>query len=162
MAFVDSNYATNKSNRKSVTGYVTALGGCPVNFVSKTQPTVSLSSTEAEYIAASTCATELKFMCMLLSEIAPNDVTKPATLYEDNTGAIFLMENMTVGPRTKHIDIRWHHLREMINDSWLEVKFVKSEDNCADLATKNLPEKEFNKHRDRICSGMLTDSRADD
>ena len=157
MAFIDSNFATSKFNRKSVTGFVTGLGGCPIIFASKTQPTVSLSSTEAEYIAASMGATELKFMCMLLSELVPNEVIRPATIHEDNTGAIFLMENMSVGPRTKHIDIRWHHLRSLIEDSWIKVQFVRSAANVADLCTKNLPEKDFVRHRERICGGMLID-----
>ena len=141
-AFVDSNYATNKETRKSVTGYFVTIGGCLVSAASKTQPSVTLSSTEAEYIAASMCATEIKFIQMLLEELMPTEETRPATLFEDNTGAIFLMENQAVGNRTKHIDIRWHHLRSMMReeDPRLQVVFIRSENNLADLATKNVPD----------------------
>jgi hypothetical protein len=141
-AFVDSNYATNKETRKSVTGYFVTIGGCLVSAASKTQPSVTLSSTEAEYIAASMCATEIKFLQMLLEELMPTEETRPATLFEDNTGAIFLMENQAVGNRTKHIDIRWHHLRSMMQgeDPRLQVVFIRSENNLADLATKNVTE----------------------
>ena len=127
-------------------GYVTGIDRSIVNFVSKTQTTVTLSSTEAEYIAASTCATEIKFITMLLEELAPNEVKRPGTLHEDNTGAIFLMENQAVGQRTKHIDIRYHHIREMIENNWMKVKFIKSEENIADMEMKNLLVNLLEKH----------------
>ena len=158
-AFVDSNFATNKESRKSVTGYVLTIGGCIVGWSSKTQPSVTLSSTEAEYVAASMCATEIKYIQMVLEEIAPNQVTRPATLFEDNTGAISLKENKSVGSRTKHIDTRWHFIREMLQQR-LVVRFVRSEDNVADLETKNQPEALMQKHRDRICEGNLTGWRS--
>jgi hypothetical protein len=140
--YVDSNWATNKADRRSVSGYILTLGGCLVNWVSKTQATVALSSTEAEYVAASMCATEIKFIQMLLEETIPGVVTRPATVLEDNTGCIHLMENQTVGNRTKHIDIKMHHIREMMTgtDPRMIVKFTRSELNFADPMTKNVTE----------------------
>ncbi len=140
--YVDSNFATNKDNRKSVTGYVLTIGGCLVSFSSKTQPSVTLSSTEAEYVAASTCATEIKFIQMLMEEVMPWETIRPATILEDNTGAIYLMENQAVGNRTKHIDIRMHHIREMMSgeEPRLRVIFTPSELNFADPMTKNVTE----------------------
>jgi hypothetical protein len=140
--YVDSNFATNKDNRKSVTGYVLTIGGCLVSFSSKTQPSVTLSSTEAEYVAASTCATEIKFIQMLLEEVLPWETVRPGIILEDNTGAIYLMENQAVGNRTKHIDIRMHHIREMMSgeDPRLRVIFTPSELNFADPMTKNVTE----------------------
>jgi len=143
--YVDSNWATNKQNRKSVTGYILTLGGCLVTWSSKTQATVTLSSTEAEYIAASTCATEIKFIQMLLEEILPHENTRPATLLEDNTGCIYLLENKAVGNKTKHIDIKMHHIREMMSDHdgekpRMKVMFTPSEMNFADPMTKNVTE----------------------
>ncbi|MFM5988005.1 MAG: reverse transcriptase domain-containing protein [Sphaerospermopsis kisseleviana] len=141
--YVDSNWATNKETRKSVSGYVLTLGGCIITWSSKNQPTVALSSTEAEYIAASTCATEIKFIQMLLEEVIPQVVTRPATLFEDNTGCIYLIENKTVGNRTKHIDIKYHHIREMMvggAERRMRVMFTRSEFNFADPMTKNVTE----------------------
>ncbi|MFM8622139.1 MAG: reverse transcriptase domain-containing protein, partial [Holophagaceae bacterium] len=142
--YVDSNWATNKESRKSVTGYVLTLGGCLITWSSKNQPTVALSSTEAEYIAASTCATEIKFVQMLLEEVIPEVKTRPATLFEDNTGCIYLIENKTVGNRTKHIDIKMHHIREMSSDeveeARLQIMFTNSQTNFADPMTKNVTE----------------------
>ena len=160
-AFVNSNYATNVDNRKSVTGYITTVGGCVVNWVSKMQPSVCLSSTEAEYVAASMCATEVKYVQMIIEGMIKLENTRPATMYKDNTGAIFLMENQANGNRTKHIDVPWHHLREMINEGRLKVHFVKSGDNVADLQTKNLPEEVMVKHRETIRSGSLKNDLLD-
>ena len=145
-AWVDSNFATNAETRKSVTGYIVTVGGGLCCFSSKLQPAVTLSSTEAEYYAASTCATDIKFLQMLFEELFPAEQIRPATLYEDNTGAIFLMENQVVGVRTKHIDVRMHHIREMMTkeddkEARLVVKFVRSENNIADVETKNVTEK---------------------
>ena len=73
---------------------------------------MTLSSTEAEYVALSACAQEVKFVSMLLGEI--NEVKKPSVIYEDNQGAIFLAKNRQVGICTKHIDIRHNFLRDMV------------------------------------------------
>jgi hypothetical protein len=145
-AWVDSNFATNKETRRSVTGYFVTIGGCLCGFSSKLQPAVTLSSTEAEYYAASTCATDIKFLQMLFEELFPKVKIRPATLFEDNTGAIFLMENQVVGNRMKHIDVRMHFIREMMaatekEEARLVVKFIRSERNIADLETKNVTEK---------------------
>jgi Reverse transcriptase (RNA-dependent DNA polymerase) len=77
--FVDSDYASNKENRKSITGYLTLVGNCLVGWTSKGQPSITLSSTEAEYMAASICVTEIKFIRMLLEELKI-DTGEPATL----------------------------------------------------------------------------------
>ena len=93
-----------------------------------TQPSVTLSSTEAEYVAASMCATEIRFITMFMDELG--DVyPRPSTLYEDNTEAIFILKNDQVGQRTKHIDIKWHHVQDMIRDGDLDLKYVRSDDN---------------------------------
>ena len=157
---VDSNFATNKETRKSITGYLVTLGGCLVSCMSKTQPALTLSSTEAEYYAASMCATEIKFLQMLMEELFPEKNLRPATLLEDNTGAIYLIENQAVGNRTKHIDIRMHHIREMTSSMEGElprmtVTFVRSEENAADVLTKNVTEKIHDKLVPLIREGRL-------
>jgi hypothetical protein len=157
-AYVDSNYATNKETRKSVMSFVLTIGGCLVSYSSKSQPSITLSSTEAEYVAASMCATEVKFVQMLLEELMPNAETRPATLFEDNTGAIFLMENQAAGSRTKHIDIRWHRMREMMtgDDPRLRVLFTRSEENFADVETKNVIEAIHTDLADRLKDGRIS------
>ena len=134
---VDSDFATNKETRKSTTGYVVTVGGCLVSWSSKAQPSVTLSSTEAEFVAASMCATEITFILMLLDELGVS-YPKPYTLREDNTGAIFIMNNNQVGQRTKHIDIKWHHVWNMIQVGDLIFIYIRSKDNLSDIMTKNV------------------------
>jgi hypothetical protein len=154
VGYVDSDFATNKETRKSTTGFLVTFGGCLVSWSSKAQPSVTLSSTEAEYVAASMCGTEIKFISMLLDELQVA-YPKPSMLFEDNTGAIFIMNNDQVGQRTKHIDVKWHHIRDMIKAGDLLVVYIRSEDNPADIMTKNTKEALFIKHALSMKKGVL-------
>jgi hypothetical protein len=138
----------NKEDRRSVSGHLYTVGGTLVSWMSKTQQTVALSTCEAEYISLASGAQELKFLQMLLGEImckaeyvslasGAQEVkflqmllgeivycVQPGILLEDNTGAIFLLKNLHVGQRMKHIDIRWHHIWGMRNKGEIEADFV--------------------------------------
>ena len=69
----------------------------------------------------------------------------PGIIYEDNEGAIFLAKNQQIGMHTKHIDIKYHFIRELIGRNLLDIRYVRSEDNYADLTTKNVGNKLFDK-----------------
>ena len=113
------------------------LGGLMTSWCSRTIKTTTLSSTESEYVALSECGQELKFVCMLLEEIRISKF--PGIIYEDNEGAIFLAKkNQQVGMRTKHIDVRHHFIRDLVRDNFLDLRYVTSEDNYADIMTKNV------------------------
>ena len=112
--FCDSNYATEKDTRKSVSGLFDTLGGTLLTCLSKTQKTVTLSSTEAEYVALSACEHEVKVVSMFMGETTK--VKNPSVIYEDNQGEIFLAKNRQVGFCTKHIDIRHHFLRDTVEE----------------------------------------------
>ena len=155
MAFTDSDYA-NGEDRKSVTGGVVTLGGVPTNAMSKTQAIVSLSSTEAEYIALSTVAQEVLFQSQILDELVGDQHIKPSIIFEDNLGAIYLTKNSQISQRTKHIDVRHHFIRSMIENKVLDVKFVKSRSNTSDVMTKNVAEDLFLKHEKSINGGMIS------
>ena len=135
------------------------IGGTIVNWCSKKQQTVTLSSTEAEYIALSDCAKESKFEWMLLNELT--GTIHPAIIHEDNTGAIFLVTNQQVGARTKHIDVRHHFIRGQIKMKTLKVKFIRSEDNPSDIMTKNTPAGIFARHAESILTGSVERWRED-
>ncbi len=112
-----------------------------------TQGSVTLSSSESEYAALATAAQEVRFTQQLLEEIM--SCVHPAIIYEDNTGAIFLVKNQQVGQRTKHISIRAHFMRDLWSLGYLDVKFVRSEDNESNICTKNVTENilgTFNPH----------------
>ena len=140
VGYVDSDWAANRETRKSTTGFLVTIGGCLVSWQSKAQSSVTLSSTKAEYVALSMCAQEIKFITMLLDEIAVDFVENPSILREDNTGAIFTAKNQQIGAQTKHIDVKYHHVKDMLDAEELELRFVRSEHNFADLMTKNVRE----------------------
>ena len=153
VSYVDSNYATNTDNRRSVSGFVNTIGGMITNWTSKTQSTVSLSSAEAEYIALGMCAQETVFQNGLLLELG--DCEKPGLIKEDNTGAIFLVKNRQVSPRTKHIDVRHHFIRDLHDDNELLVEFERGYSNVSDVLTKNVDEATFKRHMPSLLYGNL-------
>ena len=99
----------------------------------------SLSSTEAEYIAITDLCTEVLFIKMLLETIG-------LRIYADNVGALFLAENAGTSQRTKHIDIRYHFIRDLIENGTIQINFIKTTENDADIYTKNVSSELFNKH----------------
>ena len=98
---MDSNFATNKETRRSVAGYLVTVGGCFISHMSKLIQAITLSSTDSEYVAASMCATAIKFIQMLFEELVLTEVTRPGILLEDNTGAIHFIEIKAVVNRSK-------------------------------------------------------------
>ena len=145
----DSEFAGDRETRKSVYGYITYYCGAPISWKSKSGNSVTLSSTEAEYYASSETAKELLFIYNLISTMEKNLIL-PIILNVDNTGAIYLANNYSTGPRTKHIDIRTHFVRELIMKGILKVEFIKSEENDADIFTKNVSEELFHKHSEKL------------
>jgi Reverse transcriptase (RNA-dependent DNA polymerase) len=141
----DSDYAGDKDTRTSVSGYVVYLNGALISWKSRGQKSVTLSSTEAEYIALAELCTEVIFIKMVIESIGMT-VQTPIVLHADNIGAIFLAGNSSTGKRTKHIDVRYHFIRELINKGDIVVKFIKTTENDADVYTKNTSYELFNKH----------------
>jgi len=144
-AFSDSNYGGDRDSRRSVTGYVIYLLGVPLIWKSKSQRSVALSSTEAEYMAVSEVCADIMFLKQVL-EFVGVSIQYPIEVHVDNVGAIFLANNATTGPRTRHIDIRYHYVRDFIEDCVIVVRFVPSGKNDADPYTKNTTEAIFNEH----------------
>ena len=141
----DSEYAGDKDTRISVYGYILYFCGAPIAWKSKGGKSVTLSSTEAEYVASSEIAKEAIFVKNLLDSIGIK-IELPITIRVDNVGAIYLANNYSTSQRTKHIDIRAHFLREYIENGIIKVLFIRSEDNDADILTKNTPEDLFHSH----------------
>ena len=108
-AYSDSDFAGDKDDRRSITGFVIFLSGFPISWKSKAQPIVTLSSTEAEYVALNETVREVKFVVQLL-ELIGVKTPKPANVHVDNVGCIFLAKNKTSSERTKHIDMKYHFI----------------------------------------------------
>ena len=81
----------------------------------------------------------------------------PIDIHVDNVGAIFLANNANTGQRTRHIDVRYHYVREYIEDGIVMIRFVKSEDNDADPYTKNTPNNIYEKHTSKYMDGNSTE-----
>ena len=135
--FSDSDWAGDRLDRKSVTGTAVLLNGAPVSWMSKKQSVVATSSTEAEYIAASESLKEMLYTYNLLKEFTT--VECPIYLHIDNTGAICISEKNINNQRTKHIDVRYHHIRDWVQSKVVKIEKVKTLDNTADIFTKSLP-----------------------
>ena len=149
LAFSDSDYAGDRETRLSVAGFVLYLMGVPISWRSKGMKIVALSSSEAEYIALSEAAKEVKSVYQVLTSMGFK-VKLPIVVRVDNLGAIFMSDNISVSQRTKHVDVRFRFVQQFTLENFIKVIFVKSEDNDADLFTKNLSGEKHKKHSDKL------------
>ena len=127
--YTDSDYAGDKETRISVTGYILFFMGIPIIWKSKSQKSVTLSSSEAEYVALSEAAKDIKFVYQLLNSIGI-EIELPIVVRVDNVGAIFMSENASTSGCTKHIDIRYRFVNEMVIDGILKNCFCQNERKC--------------------------------
>ena len=147
--YSDSDWAGDVQTRKSVTGFVILLNETPILWRSQTQRTVSLSSTEAEYYAMADATKEIKFVLQVLESLDLK-VEKPIIVHIDNVGAIFVAENASATKHTRHIDSRYHFVREFIIDGHIKIIFVMSKKNISDMFTKNVTSEILEEHIDNF------------
>ena len=147
-ACTDSDWASDPEGRRSQTGFFLKLAGGLISWTSRAQKTVALSSTEAEYMALSDSCRQLMWLRSLFNEIGISIQSLP--LCGDNQGSIFLASNPIQERRTKHIDIRFHYIRERVEMRQVELFYVRTDDNIADILTKNLALVKFKKFRDLL------------
>nr|GFB28262.1 retrovirus-related Pol polyprotein from transposon TNT 1-94 [Tanacetum cinerariifolium] len=133
-AFADVDYAGCQDTRRGTSGSVQFLGERLISWSSKRQKSVSVSSTEAEYIALSGCCAQLLWMRSQLSDYGLGFNKIP--LYCDNKSAIALCCNTVQHSRSKHIDIRYHFIKEQVENGVIELYFVNTEYELAVLFTK--------------------------
>jgi hypothetical protein len=147
-AFCDSDYAACTLSRRSTTGFLIKCGVGSISWKSARQPTVSRSTTEAEYIAAGEVAKEIQYV----HQIAREFHLKPKCIEVgiDNRAALFLISDPISAARTKHIDIIHHHVREKVMCKQMKFVAVATSENPADVFTKPLPKEVFERHRSTI------------
>ena len=134
--YVDSDYAGDLDKRRSLTGYVFTLGGSTVSWKATLQATVALSTTEAEYMAVTEAIKEAIWLRGLLGELSmDHGVT---VVHCDSQSAIHLTKDSMYHERTKHIDVRYHFIKEIIAQGNIQVLKIGTEDNPADMLTKPL------------------------
>jgi ribA/ribD-fused uncharacterized protein len=145
--WVDSDYAADPDTRRSMTGYVMALNGAPVSWKSCRQGGVTLSSSEAEYVAASAAAQENIYLRSLLAGFNRTQ-HGPTAVWEDNAACILMSENPVNRERSRHVDVKFHFLRERVHLGEIKLFKCLGTQNVADALTKSLPRPAFAKHRE--------------
>ena len=136
-AFCDSDWAGDLDQRHSTYGYVFVLNGGPVTWTTRTQKSIAMSTTEAEYVALSETARESIWICRLITDLG-HQLDGPIMIRSDNQGAIALSKNPELHKRTKHIEIRYHFIRQQIANDSVMVLFTPTNEQPADMLTKSL------------------------
>ena len=135
--YADADGSMNE-DRRAISGYTFLIDGGAVSWSSKQQEIVSLFNTESEYVAATHGMKEALWLRSLLSEVF-EPITAPTTLFSDNQSAIALTHDHQYHVRTKHIDVRYHFIRWIIEQGSLRLIYCPTNDMVADSLTKALP-----------------------
>ncbi|KAJ9536530.1 hypothetical protein OSB04_un000282 [Centaurea solstitialis] len=153
-AYSDADYGGCNMDRKSTSGHIQLLGNKLVSWASKKQQCVSTSTAESEYVAAASCCSQVLWMQTQLRDYGFE--YKKIPIYCDSKSAIAISANPVQHSKTKHIDIRYHFLKDNVEKENIELYFVNTEYQLADLFTKALDEKRFKFLISRLDgSGML-------
>ena len=147
--YSDADWAGDVGDRKSTSGYVFLLGGAAISWKSSKQTCVALSTAEAEYVALSAAAQEAVWLQQLTSDLLKKSI-REITILEDNQSTICLAKNHQVHGRTKHIDIKYHFIRDLVEAGRIKLTYCASEDMVADMLTKGLRIQQFEKLRRMI------------
>jgi hypothetical protein len=118
------------------------LGECLVSWLSKKQSSISLSTAEAEYIAAASCCTQVLWMKQTLTDIQV-EYDELIPIYCDNTSEIGISKNLVMHSKTKHIPINYHFLREKVAEKNIKVEYVGTKEQVLDIFKKPLPWESF-------------------
>ena len=142
----DADWAQDTDTRRSIVVFIFDDAGGYVSWSSKKQPTVALSTAEAEYMAASNATKEAIWLRTLLRDMG-FPPTQATTIHADNQACIALARNPVVHSRAKHIDIRHHFICERVANKEVDLRYCSTKDMLADIFTKQLPRDAFEKFR---------------
>lgn len=149
IGYADANWAENRKDRKSNSGFIFKLFGATISWSCRKQTCVSLSSTEAEFIALSEACKELIWIHTLIQDFCMK-VNLPTTIYEDNQGCLALIQNEGSSSRSKHIDVRRCFAKDCHNRGWTKYKYCPTDEMIADMMTKPLCKTKVMKYREMI------------
>ena len=149
--FVDSSHADDRDSRRSRCGHLIYYNRSPIHWRTTLQKRKALSTAEAEYRAATCAAKDILWLRNLLKEIGRKE-TRPTKMFEDNAACIKMVENPVVSGRNKYIELDCHFVRDHCDMRNIEMRKISSEDQRADLLTKNLARPAFEKHVTAIMS----------
>jgi hypothetical protein len=146
--YADADYAGDIDTRRSTTGYVFILNGGAISWSSRLQPTVAVSTAEAEYMAAAFAVKEALWLRKLLMDLGKG--SEPIRIYGDNQSALKLIKHPIASLRSKHIDIVYHFTRERAARGEVKFEYIQTDDMVADIMTKPLPENKIEKFRNAM------------
>ena len=143
--YSDADWAADKDDRRSTSGYCFSLteNGPVISWKSRKQPTVALSTCEAEYMALAATTQESMYLVQLLKGIDSSNQHIPVKIYEDNQGAIALSKNPVCRQRSKHIDIKYHFVRSAHAEGKISIEYCPTADMVADVLTKPVTKAKF-------------------
>ena len=156
IAYSDTDWAGDKNDRHSTSGYVFMLASGSISWSGRKQAVVALSAAEAEYIALSSPTQEIIWLRRLLTDLHSKP-HGPTELKEDNQGAIAIAKNPVTHNRTKHIDIRYHFVRENVHDNVVNMTYCPSVSMIAAILTKLIPRVKFEQFRTAMGVAKLCD-----
>ena len=142
--YSDADWAGDINDRKSMSGYLFMMSGAATSWKSRKQTCVALSTAEAEYVALASAAQEAAWMRQLLEDLCHKQ-TEPTVVREDNQSAIAIAQQPHSHSKMKHIDIRYHFVREKVQDNTIELRYCPTNDMLADILTKGLTYDKFSR-----------------
>ena len=148
-AWADSNWGGDPDTMRSTTGYVVMYAGAAISWNSRLQPTVALSSTEAEYMACTSVLQDVMHHRMLHEEFGYG-INEPTVIMEDNQGCIHMAKAQGNHKRVKHLDLKVHFVRQAVDAGTVVLDYISTNDQLADTFTKALPRQRFIQLRNKI------------
>ena len=143
--YTDANWAGDKETRVSVSRFVLFFCSVAIMWRSCWQKSIALLSGKSKYILLSEAAKEVKFVAMLL-KLMRVKVKQPIKVWVDNVGAIGMAESPSMSSQSRHIDTRYHFVRQMVTDGEIWIVFTLTDDNVANIFTKNVKLEVYNWH----------------
>jgi hypothetical protein len=138
VGYFDSNWAGSTIDRKSTSRCCFILGSCMISWYNRKQRSVALSSAEIEYMASSQASCEAIWLRKILVDLFDTKLD-PTTIYRDNQSCIKLSENPVFHDRSKHIEIRYHFIRDRVQKGAVKLQYVSTKEQVVDIFTKGLP-----------------------
>lgn len=152
IGYADADYAEDQTNRKSNSGFIFFVYGSPVNWTCKKQSCVSLASSEAEYVSLAEACTEAVWLSNVLKGFNL-PMEPPIVIREDNQSSIRMAEQLRPSNRSKHIDVKYHYIRELVQTGQIKLEYCPTESMLAAMLTKPLAARRLQKLRE-LC-GMI-------
>ena len=147
--FTDADWAGSPTDRKSTSGRIFSIMSTTVSWYSRKWRSMALSSAETDYMAASLATCKAIWMRKILVGLFGSHL-EPIVIYCDNQSCIKLSANPVFHDRSKHIDIRYHHIIDCVQQRVMLLSYIPTEDQDADILTKALTKRKFEYHRGRI------------